>query len=74
MTLQTEREAVCFICSILKNNCKIIKNQDSNDAICKKDFIKLVTENYEDYIQIMTIKEANEAWRLIESDGLIPVS
>lgn len=74
MTLQTERNGCCFICGILKNNIKVIKNQDSNDAICKEDFIKLLTENYDDFIQIMTIPEAKKTWHHIKSDGIIPVS
>ena len=72
MTLQTEMFLKCFICSKLKSTCKIIKNQDGRDAICKEDFIKLVTKNYEDFIQIMTVEEAEKTWAKIKVDGIIP--
>lgn len=74
MILQTERQAKCFICNTLKPDCKIIKNQDNDDAICKKDFIKLFTKNYYDFIQIMTIDEAKNTWLSIKNDGIIPTS
>lgn len=74
MTLQNERQAECFICSALKNNCKIIKNQDENDAICKEDFIKLCTSDTENYISIHNLEEAQKLWKNIDSDGNFSMS
>lgn len=73
MSLQNERQAACFICNTLKNNCKIIKNQDSDDAICMQDFIKLLTEDTNDYPHLCSGADALYAWYNIDSKGVFPV-
>lgn len=74
MPLQNERQATCFICNTLKNNCKIIKNQNSNDAVCKDDFVKLLTEDTNDYPHLLSGADALFAWHNINSKGFFPVS
>jgi len=74
MFLQNERAANCFICETLKNNCKIIQNQDNQDAICKEDFFKLLTEDNENFNLILTPVLARKAWTNIDSKGYFPVS
>jgi len=74
MTLQHERNANCFICRTLKNNCKIIQNQDNQDAICKEDFIELLTKDNENFNLILTPVLAEKAWKNIDSKGYFPVS
>lgn len=69
---QTERRYKCFICSKVKDCCKIIKNQDSNDAVCKEDFIRLCTEDNSNHIQIYTPKEAEDLWKNLRRDGTLP--
>lgn len=72
MKPQIEGKYKCFICNILKDHCKIIKNQDSDDAVCKEDFIRLCTDNTTDYIQIHTSEEAEKLWNGIQVDGSLP--
>jgi len=69
---QTEGKYKCFICNTLKDGCKIIKNQDSNDAVCKDDFIRLCTDYTENYVQIHTPEEAEKLWKGIGRDGSLP--
>ena len=73
MTLQIERLLECFFCKKLQKDCKIIKNQDSNDIICFEDFMKLLTEDNNNFNQILTNKEALAAWNNINSQGFFPV-
>lgn len=70
--LQNEGRYTCFICKTLKYSCKIIQNQDSNDAMCKEDFMKLCTEDNTNHIQIHTPKEAEDLWNNIRRDGTLP--
>jgi len=71
MPPQSEREAKCFVCGNLRFNCKILKNQDSTDAICKEDFIKLLINDTDDYVQICTSKEAENMWNKIDITGTL---
>ena len=72
MKTQNEGKYKCFICNTLKAGSKIIKNQDGNDAVCKEDFIKLCTDNTNDYIQIHSPEEAEKLWNGIQRDGSLP--
>lgn len=72
MHLQIEGTYKCFICNTIKENSKIIKNQDGNDAICKEDFIKLCTEDTNNYVSITNPEEAEILWNGIRRDGSLP--